>query len=190
MTWSLWVLETHQVIFNVSRNIYNVETTRSFEKKVINKKTQHKTDQDKNPRTMVPFLRKKNTHEQKKVMNLMNDKLIDNFNFYQPINSKIITLQIINSSPIVNHNTSTKSSCSSHVFTKFRITNSKFSQILFILPISLFCQNENKLEQQSLFYWLNNSWKIRNSGFGNSWKRVMNSLNVMKKKMYCCDFYY
>ena len=24
--------------------------------------------------------------------------------------------------------------------------------------------------------------KIRNSGFGNSWKHVMNSLNVMKKK--------
>jgi len=69
----------------------------------------------------------------------MNDKLIDNFNFYQPINSKIITLQIINSSPIVNHNTSTKSSCSSHVFTKFRITNSEFLRFVyftnqFVLP--------------------------------------------------------
>merc|ERR1712051_921538 len=95
---------------NVSRNIYNVETTRSFEKK--------------------KFLTKKNyTRTKKKVMNLMNDKLIDNFNFYQPINSKIITLLIINSSPIVNHNTSTKSSCSFHIFTKVQITNSEFSQI-------------------------------------------------------------
>lgn len=87
----------------------------------------------------------------------MNDKLIDNFNFYQPINSKIITLQIIYSSPIVNHNTSTKSSCSSHVFTKFRITNSEFSQICLFYQSGYFAKMKNKLEQQSFFYWLNNS---------------------------------